>query len=114
MPVIKNPLYFLFGFAITIPLILGMPIAVCWAWDVHNDRRHVLSINSPTSVFVGEGDEDCGDRPKLNTVPPGTHLKVRRIRYWKNCATINVTLPDGQQGHVVYRDGDVSVNPPLP
>jgi hypothetical protein len=112
--VIKNALYFIFGFVITVALILGIPIAVWWAWDVHNDRRHTLSVNSSTPVFVGNGNGDCGgDSPRLSTVPDGTHLKVRRIIVWKDCATIDVTLPDGQQGHIVYGVGDVSLYPPL-
>lgn len=113
--VIKNALYFLGCFIITVLLIVGTPLAIWWAWDVHNDRRHTLSVNSSTPVFVGDGSGDCsGDSPRLGTVTAGTSLRVRRINYWKSCATIDVTLPDGQKGHIIYGEGDVSVYPHLP
>ena len=48
------------------------------------------------------------------TAEPGARLQVRRIRYLKDCAALDVALPDGREGYVVLGIGDVSVKPPLP
>jgi hypothetical protein len=88
-------------------------LLVWWARDMHNDRSHTVTVNSPTPLFLGSGDEACHQGKGIATVPAADSLKVRRIRYWKDCATLNVTLPDGRDGYIVV-DGKVTVNPPLP
>jgi hypothetical protein len=106
----KNGLTFFAGFAI----LLGVLFLVLWAYDVHGDRKHTVSVNSPTPVFVGSGDDDCDRGPQLTAVQPGATLRVQRIRYWKNCATVDVALSDGRRGYVVLGVGDISVHPRLP
>ncbi len=103
------------GFAgFVMPLaVLGLLFLGLWANDVRKDRKHTVAVNAPTPVFVGSGDEDCGSRSKLTTIEQGARLRVQRIRYWKNCATLDVTLSDGRNGHIVLGLGDVSVQPPL-
>ncbi|MGC1362089.1 MAG: hypothetical protein WA419_12990 [Silvibacterium sp.] len=100
-----------------IGLILAIAVGVLlltpWAYDVHKDRKHVVLVDSPTPIFTGKGDEDCDQRPNFTTAQPGMFLRVRRVRYWKNCATVNVTLPDGREGYIVLGNGKVTVNPPL-
>jgi len=110
----KNGLSSLAGFIITTAAIGGLPLLASWAWDVHNDRQHTVIVNSTTPVFMGSGDENCNDEQQLTTVSPGTDLKVRRIRYWKNCATVDINLPDGGKGYIVLGKGKFSVSPPLP
>jgi hypothetical protein len=51
---------------------------------------------------------------ELTTVERGNRLPVRRIRYLKDCAALDVVLPDGREGYVVLGVGDVSVKPALP
>jgi hypothetical protein len=85
------------------------------AWDVWNDRKHTVSVNTSTPVFVGDGDMGgCFHGTHLTMIERGAILPVRRIRYLKDCAAIDVALPDGRKGYVVLGIGDVSVNPPLP
>jgi hypothetical protein len=106
----KNGLKFFAGFA-TAVAIIGVLLLALWANDVRKDRKHTVTVNSPTPIFAGSGDEDCDRRQQLTAVQPGVALRVQRIRYWKDCATLNVALPDGRKGHIVLGVGDVSVYP---
>jgi hypothetical protein len=87
--------------------------AIWWAYDVWQDRTHTLSVNENTSVFIGKGDESCGGA-QLAVVAPATSVQVRRIRYWKNCATVDVELADGRRGYIVFDGRNVTITPPLP
>jgi hypothetical protein len=95
--------------------VLLLSVLAVWANDVRKDRGHTAAVMSSTPVFVAEGREsDCFKPPaKVAVEPSGTVLHVRRIRYWKDCATVNVVLPDGRSGHIVLGVGDVSIRPPL-
>lgn len=104
-----------FALGAVVPLLIVCAVlSLLWALDVRNDRKHSVSVNMTTPVFVGSGgDNGCRGTP-FTTVEPGAKLPVRRIRYLKDCAAIDVALPDGRTGYVVLGVGDVSVNPPLP
>jgi len=98
-----------------IVVLLSLSVLAVWVNDIRKDREHKVSVISPTPVFVGDGSEgDCHARPERAEVEQaGTSLRVRRIRYWKDCATVNVVLPDGRSGHIILGVGDVSMRPPL-
>jgi hypothetical protein len=85
---------------------------ILWLNDMRLDRKHRIVVNSPTPVFAGRG-HDCDTQAQIELAQPGTSFSVRRIRYWKDCATLDVTLSDGRLGHVIEGVGDVSVQPPL-
>jgi hypothetical protein len=98
--------------------IIGLMLAVVfllilllWGWDVHQDRKHTVTIVAPTPVFAGSGGEDCDARSKLTILQPGAAVRVRRIRYWKNCATIDIALPDNRRGTLVSGRGDFDLKP---
>jgi len=94
-------------------VIVGLcAIFAMWANDVHQDRKHVVIVNSKTPIFGGRG-EGCETPTPIFLVQPGAVLRVRRIRYWKECATLDVKLPDRASGHIVLGIGNVSVRPPL-
>jgi hypothetical protein len=95
-------------------LVACAVLLLLWTRDVRSDREHFVSVNMATPVFVGSGSDNGCHGTQLTTVEPGTKLPVRRIRYLKDCAAIDVVLPDGRTGYVVLGVGDVSVNPPLP
>jgi hypothetical protein len=97
------------GFA----LVVGVLIATLWLRDTWEDRKHTVLVRSETPIFAGGGNELCGGK-QLAIAQPNTTFRVQRIRYWKNCATVDVALPDGRKGHFVLGNGDVSVSPPLP
>ena len=100
--------------AITGLLMVGVAvILVVWANDVRLDRKQSLIVHSEAPVFEGRGNEYCGDRPTMATIPAGTNLRVQRVRYWKDCATIDVLLPDGRRGNILL-GRDISVSPGLP
>jgi hypothetical protein len=101
---------FLARVVIAVTSTLGL-LLISWGWDAHNDRAHTVTVNSKTPVFAGDGQ--CFDGQQLLDLPSGTNLKVRRIRYLKDCATLKVALPDGRQGYIIFGDGGFSVNPPL-
>jgi hypothetical protein len=92
---------------------LGALTMAFWAFDVYEDRQHSLTIDSPTPVFIGSGSGYCDRGRLLETVHPQAKLQVKRIRYWKNCATVEVALPDGHEGYVVLGDGQQSISPKL-
>ena len=93
-------------------LIGALLTIALWVHDVRNDRKHTVRTKSETPVFAGSGDEACEGKP-LTVIQPGATLHVQRIRYWKNCATVDVALPDGREGHIVLGEGEVSISPPL-
>ena len=111
----KNALAFVAGAAASLVVICTL-LSFLWLREVRNDRRHIISVNTATPVFVGNGgDAGChGTQTQLTTVERGTKLAVRRIRFLKDCAAIDVALPDGRKGYVILGIGDVSINPPLP
>jgi hypothetical protein len=94
-------------------VVVALLMVALWARDVELDRKHVVLVKSETPVFAGEGDESCGGT-QLTTVQAGANLHVQRIRYWKNCATVNIVLPDSREGYIVLGDGEVLVKPHLP
>lgn len=104
--------------SLAVSLILlfgGGPILVfgLWAHDVWKDRQHKVVVHSQTPLFAGEGSDLC-EGERLRILGEGESPHVRRIRYWKNCATIDVGLPNGQKGFLIFGEGSFSVNPPLP
>jgi len=98
--------------AIAAGLLIAGSIAVWWEYDVWQDRKHTVVVTGNTPLFEGHA-ENCGGT-RIATVHPGSEAKVQRIRYWKACATIDVILPNGQEGFIVLGDGEVRINPPLP
>jgi hypothetical protein len=93
-------------------VVIALLIAALWARDVWEDRKHVVVVESETPVFAGAGDESCGGT-QLTTVQAGAVLRIHRIRYWKECATLNIVSPDGREGYIVLGKGAVLVRPPL-
>jgi hypothetical protein len=89
-------------------------LLLLWLRDVQKDRKRTVNVNRATPVFAGNGDAGGCHGTQLTTVEGGTKLPVRRVRYLKDCAAIDVALPDGREGYVVLGIGDVSVNPLLP
>ena len=92
-------------------VVIALLIAALWTRDVWKDRKHVVMVESETPIFAGAGDESCGGT-QLTTVQAGA-LRVQRIRYWKECATVNIVLPDGREGYIVLGKGAVLVRPAL-
>lgn len=95
-----------------IVFLLSLAVLAFWANDVREDREHTVTVMSPTPVFAGRGSgSDCYPPHQETAVAveqSGTRLRVRRIRYWKDCATVNVVLPNGDSGHIVLGHGNVS------
>jgi len=108
----KKPLMFLAGLAVPVVALAAL-LFVLWVRDVRDDSKHTVIVNAPTPIFAGTGNEGGCRGAVLTTLESGTKLPVRRIRYLKECATIDVLLPDGRRGYVVLGTGDVSVIPPL-
>lgn len=105
-------LFRVLAFAAAPVLLLSLVVGAFWGYDVWQDRKHFISVLDETPVYAGEGNESCGGT-KIATLQKGTELPVRRIRYWKNCATLDIRLSDGRHGYIVAGDGDTSISPPL-
>ena len=90
-----------------LPFVVGL---VRWSADVHDDRKHTVSVNAATPLFEGNGHDGCDRARQIEVIQPGTPVVVRRIRYWKDCATIDVVLSNGQRGYIVL-DDHISVTP---
>lgn len=84
-----------------------------WLKDLHDDRTHEVTVNASTPVFDGKGDDGGCSGRKLTVVQEGTTLPLRRIRYLKDCATVDVILPNGRQGYFVPGEGNISIEPLL-
>ena len=108
----KKLLMFLVGLAIPVAALAAL-LFVLWVRDVRHDRKHTVIVNASTLIFAGTGNKGGCRGAVLTTLETGTKLPVRRIRYLKDCVTIDVVLPDGRSGYVVLGTGDVSVIPPL-
>lgn len=110
---VKNWFALAIGAAVSL-LIAGLCLSLLWLKDVRNDRKHTVLVNAATPVFIGTGAVGGCHGTQFTTVERGSKLPVRRIRYLKGCAALDVALPDGRAGYVVLGVGDISVNPPLP
>ena len=99
---------------ISIPLA-SVAVLVCLLWlkDVRADRKHIVTTKASTPLFVGTGNEGGCSGRILTVIQQGTSLPVRRIHYLKECAALDVALPNGDQGYFVVGVGEVSVEPPL-
>jgi hypothetical protein len=93
-------------------LIVGSLALLIWVTDVWRDRRHTIVIESETPIFVGPTDLVCHGT-RLSFAEAGATFRVQRIRYYKNCATLDIKLPDGQKGYVTFGEGEFRVLPPL-
>src|SRR6185437_2994811 len=94
-----------------IALTLFAILLAMWVYDVWSDRRHSVIVLTATPIFLGSG-EGCGGT-RMATASPNMKFRVKRIRYWKACATVDVALLDGRKGHIQLGDGKVSISPPL-
>ena len=99
-------------FVVVIAGLLTLLLAL-WTNDVRRDRSHSVTVRSATPIFAGSGNDGCDKQPQIATIQPGAVAHVRRIRYWKNCATVDISLPDGRRGYVVPGVGNFSMSPPL-
>jgi hypothetical protein len=106
---IRRAIIVAFGLLASVAAVL----LALWSNDVRQDRKHIVIANGSTPIFEGDG-KGCDTRQQIARVERGAVCSVRRIRYWKDCTTIDVTLPDDRLGHIVVGAGDVSVLPPLP
>jgi hypothetical protein len=94
-------------------IFLGLIVVVLWGNDVRKDRTHSVTVEAATPLFPGTG-RNCDASQRATIVQQGIVLPVRRIRYWKDCATIDVDVRDGESGHFVLGVGSLNVQPPLP
>ena len=99
---------------LVVVLFTSVCVAAFWAYDLWEDRKHTVETQGITPVFSGHGSESCDSVSKIADVPPGSKFAARRIRYWKDCATVDIVLNDGREAYVVLGVGRTSVNPPLP
>jgi hypothetical protein len=93
-------------------VLIGAVAVAMWANDVRQDRQHTVTVDEPTALFEGAGT-GCETRQQIAVVQRGAAFLVRRIRYWKDCATLDVSAPDGRLSHFVLGVGGVKVKPPL-
>jgi hypothetical protein len=94
-------------------VLLGVISLVLWANDGRKDRTHSVRVEAATPLFPGTG-RNCGTSQRATAVQQGIVLPVRRIRYWKDCATIDVDVQDGEPGHFALGVGSINLQPPLP
>ena len=68
-----------------------------WVRDIRDDRKPTIIVNGSTPILAGSGGKCRCHGTCLTTVDRGTQLRVERIRYLKDCATVDVILPDGRK-----------------
>jgi hypothetical protein len=93
--------------------IIGV-VLFLWAMDIHHDRERVVIFKAATPVYVGTGVQGGCHGTQMTIVESGVKLPIQRIRYLKDCATVDVVLLDGRKAYVVLGVGGASVVPPLP
>ena len=94
-------------------LVLTCTVAlVLWANDIRRDREHTVTVDEPTAIFAGSA-QNCDTLHQIAVVQRGAVFPIRRIRYWKDCATLDVNVPNGRLGHFILGVGTVEVKPPL-
>jgi hypothetical protein len=93
--------------------VLTISVIAIWLGDVHRDREHIVAVKGPTPLFRGTGERGGCDGEQARVLDGGVRLTVRRIRYLKTCATLDVILPDGGEEYIVLGVGNVQVDPPL-
>jgi hypothetical protein len=108
-----KPLTFVANVLFSLAAIITSVVLGWWQCDVWSDRRHTMLVTSPTPIYAGAGDGQVMCEGGLIVVArPRSSFQIRRIRYWKNCATVDVKLQDGQIGHIAYL-GTISIKSPL-
>jgi hypothetical protein len=98
--------------ASSVLVFLAVIALALWANDVRKDRTRSVAVEAGTPLFSGNGG-NCDTHQRATTVQQRIILPVRRIRYWKDCATIDVDLQNGESGHFVLGVGNLNVQPPL-
>ncbi len=73
---------------------------VLWANDIRQDREHTVTVDEPTAIFDG-GAQNCETLHQIVVVQRGAVFPILRIRYWKDCATLDVNAPNGRLGHFI-------------
>ena len=101
------------GLTLGLPAIIGTIAFLLWADDVRRDRQHTVTVRSATPLFAGSG-KNCEAQAQIGLAQQGATFAVQRIRYWKDCATADVTLSDGRLSHIILGVGNTSVHPFLP
>ena len=101
---LKKWLYVIAGAAIPFALLF-LFFCLLWVKDVYDDRKHEATAEVSTPVFEGTGDQGGCYGKKLTVINEATTLPVRRIHYLKDCATVDVILPNGHQGYFVLGRG---------
>ena len=89
------------AFFLAFAAVIASPFAVWWAHDVWEDRRHAITVLENTPLYAGTGEPSCWGGTQIATLPPGSKARVRRIRYWKNCATVDVMVSNGSTGYIL-------------
>ena len=107
---IVTVLLIVFAFFVAFAAVITSPFALWWAFDVWEDRSHAITVLDNTPLFAGTGDSYCGGT-QIATISPGSKPRVRRIRYWKGCATIDVKLSDGRVGYILLNSRNISITP---
>lgn len=90
--------------------VLVVALVAIWSHDVWSDRSRTVLVRTATPILAGSAEGCEGTRMTMAT--PNTTFQVKRIRYWKSCATIDVVLLDGRKGHILLGEGEISITPP--
>jgi hypothetical protein len=100
------------GFLLVLALVCLL-LAAWWLADRASDRTHTLIVMGTTPVFAGTGgDSGCNATP-FSTIDAGNRFQVQRIRFLKDCATVDVVLKTGQKGYFMLGEGNIVLDPPL-
>jgi hypothetical protein len=108
-----KPLTLIANVVFALAVIATVVVLCWWEYDVMLDRRHTVLVTSPTPIYAGEGGgQVMCEGMGIVIAQPGASFRVKRIRYWKDCATVDVKLQDGRIGHIADF-GAISITPPL-
>ena len=88
--------------------VLGIGSAV-WIWDTMSDRRHVVVTISATPFLLSDPGERCSNNQSRGTIPGMAELRVRRIRYYKECMVVRARNADGRDVYRVTGLGEFQV-----
>lgn len=89
-----------------IALVMLVLLGACvWGLDILKDRKFVVAVKAPATLYSLPPHEYPKTNPAVTTLSVGQPLQVLRVRYGKDFEALKVETANGQVGWVIGGEG---------